>query len=558
MLSAKPKTEPIRIRKSFLSSSSSSPPKKDGSLEQQTAHRQAILGRRKTSTKMHTRRRTFDSIGSSSVSSAASVTSTNFAPEVNSIKERSSSMERRDSDEPEGRQSFSPESFANLSLNSESKSRSSEGGAILQSVSDGHLMDSSGNMKKKKEKRPSFVNDVLRKISGVSSKLFSTHVNESDDGNADGSNLTLPSTPTAPLTISTSWQATTENEAQNRQQSPISPAGKYLDKLVNKDQPMEKIPPINSNNTDNKVRLYNTPERKKSVTAAQRDSKKKFKIEFNTHSRTGAYHANEDRFLAYTDVTTRNKMIIGEHESETPYTSLFGVFDGHGGAACSEWCAQNMGSIFNSSVYNTDIEDTATSLKMALAETTLTAENDFCRWGLQTGDDSGACSLLVGLRGHFIGVAAAGDCQAVMCYENGRKIKKLNKPHRSGDSDEKQRIYKAGGYVKRGRVMSVLEPSRTIGDLDVKKMCEKAVIAEPFVDAFDYEVYLGRMQEIPTYIILASDGVFDVMDGKNAARIVNKVLMKEPRSPQCARILCNEAKRMGSDDDITAIICFLE
>ena len=112
--------------------------------------------------------------------------------------------------------------------------------------------------------------------------------------------------------------------------------------------------------------------------------------------------------------------------------------------------------------------------------------------------------------------------------------------------------------MKRGRVMSVLEPSRTIGDLDVKKMCEKAVIAEPFVDAFDYEVYLGRMQEIPTYIILASDGVFDVMDGKNAARIVNKVLMKEPRSPQCARILCNEAKRMGSDDDITAIICFLE
>ena len=164
------------------------------------------------------------------------------------------------------------------------------------------------------------------------------------------------------------------------------------------------------------------------------------------------------------------------------------------------------------------------------------------------------------MREHVIGVASAGDCQAVMVYENGRKIKKLNKPHRSGDSAEKQRIYAAGGYVKRGRVMSVLEPSRTIGDLDVKKMCSGAVIAEPFVDAFEYKEYLGKMKEIPAYLILASDGVFDVLDGKSAAKIVNNILLtsSNPRNPICAKILCNEAKRHGNDDDITAVVVFLE
>ena len=126
------------------------------------------------------------------------------------------------------------------------------------------------------------------------------------------------------------------------------------------------------------------------------------------------------------------------------------------------------------------------------------------------------------------------------------------------DAEERQRIYQAGGYVKRGRVMGVLEPSRTIGDLDVKKMCDKAVIAEPYVDAFNFEEYLGKMVDIPAYVILASDGVFDVMDGKTCAKIVNKMLAYENRSGDCAKILCDEAKKRGSDDDITAVVVFLE
>jgi len=87
----------------------------------------------------------------------------------------------------------------------------------------------------------------------------------------------------------------------------------------------------------------------------------------------------------------------------------------------------------------------------------------------QIRDDSGACSLLVALRSHSFAVASAGDCQGVLVYENGTRYKELTTPHRAGDRLEKQRIYAAGGFVKRGRVMGVLEPSRTIGGERAKR-----------------------------------------------------------------------------------------
>ena len=41
-------------------------------------------------------------------------------------------------------------------------------------------------------------------------------------------------------------------------------------------------------------------------------------------------------------------------------------------------------------------------------------------------------------------------------------------PSKAEDPEERARIAAAGGTVTNGRVMGVLEPSRAIGDLDLK------------------------------------------------------------------------------------------
>jgi serine/threonine protein phosphatase PrpC len=54
---------------------------------------------------------------------------------------------------------------------------------------------------------------------------------------------------------------------------------------------------------------------------------------------------------------------------------------------------------------------------------------------------------------------------------------KLSVPHRS--RNEVARITAAGGVVVNNRAFGVLEPSRSIGDIDVKGYCAGAVVAEP-------------------------------------------------------------------------------
>lgn len=66
-------------------------------------------------------------------------------------------------------------------------------------------------------------------------------------------------------------------------------------------------------------------------------------------------------------------------------------------------------------------------------------------------------------------VYAVGDSKAVFVRGDGT-IEQLTYDHRSDNPAEKTRIIRAGGYVTRGYVFGMLQPSRSIGDYDVKSV----------------------------------------------------------------------------------------
>ena len=69
---------------------------------------------------------------------------------------------------------------------------------------------------------------------------------------------------------------------------------------------------------------------------------------------------------------------------------------------------------------------------------------------------------------------------------------------------ESTRIRRAGGRVLHGRLDGILEPSRTIGDLDVKDKGNTGLIATP-------EMRKGKIEQDKLYVfVLASDGLWDV------------------------------------------------
>ena len=105
-------------------------------------------------------------------------------------------------------------------------------------------------------------------------------------------------------------------------------------------------------------------------------------------------------------------------------------------------------------------------------------------------------------------------------------------------------VTKAGATVMFGRVYGVLEPSRTIGDPDVKRMGPAgAVSATPSSS-------VTQLGSGGSMLLLASDGLFDVLTGPEAMEIA----MKAGRSGGCpCAAVTSAARQLGSTDDIGAV-----
>merc|ERR1712093_358686 len=88
---------------------------------------------------------------------------------------------------------------------------------------------------------------------------------------------------------------------------------------------------------------------------------------------------------------------------------------------------------------------------------------------------------------------------------------------KAGAAHEKKRIRDAGGIVINGRIEG-LEPSRTIGDFDVKMRLPEGVISiTPEIRRME----LPRGQETSQgLLVMATDGVWDVLSGQDIVSLL--------------------------------------
>ncbi|KAJ8430218.1 hypothetical protein Cgig2_006726 [Carnegiea gigantea] len=203
---------------------------------------------------------------------------------------------------------------------------------------------------------------------------------------------------------------------------------------------------------------------------------------------------------------------------------LFGVFDGHGGARAAEYVKQHLFS--NLIKHPKFISDT----KSAIADAYSRTDSEFLKSDNSQNRDAGSTASTAILVGDRLLVANVGDSRAVIC--------------RGGEdqSDERQRIEDAGGFVMWAgtwRVGGVLAVSRAFGD----KLLKQYVVADP-------EIQEEKVDSSLEFLILASDGLWDVVSNEEAVAMVKPIQDSE----EAAKRLMQEAYQRGSADNITCVV----
>jgi protein phosphatase 1L len=224
--------------------------------------------------------------------------------------------------------------------------------------------------------------------------------------------------------------------------------------------------------------------------------------------------------------------------------SLFGIFDGHGGDKASQFCADWMSAyIRNDESYPYDL---GYSMKNAFT----TVDKDVVNSGMPDGTTACAVTMVGGRR---VVCANAGDSRAIIVRRDG-SIVRLSRDHKPGIPDETRRISDLGGrviYWGRWRVEGLLAVSRSIGDASLKPY----ITAEPEICEYD----IGKED---LFLVISSDGVWDVMDNEEAAHVIiasscamhnGKLLVDTDRFKWAARNLCEHARSCGSTDNFSVI-----
>ncbi|XP_029922597.1 integrin-linked kinase-associated serine/threonine phosphatase 2C isoform X2 [Myripristis murdjan] len=244
--------------------------------------------------------------------------------------------------------------------------------------------------------------------------------------------------------------------------------------------------------------------------------------------------------------------------------SYFAVFDGHGGARASRFAAEHLHHTLAAKFPSGEPDNLDKLLKKCLLDTFRQTDDDFLKKASSQkpawkDGSTATCVLVVD---DVVYVANLGDSRAVLCRMEGGGAERravtlaLSKEHNPTIYEERMRIQRAGGTVRDGRVLGVLEVSRSIGDGQYKRC---GVISTP-------DLRRCQLTANDRFIILACDGLFKVFSADEAVRFVLNILQEgavekkaglteeEARFEAACQRLANEAVRRGCADNVTVIL----
>jgi serine/threonine protein phosphatase PrpC len=285
------------------------------------------------------------------------------------------------------------------------------------------------------------------------------------------------------------------------------------------------------------------------------------------YTATNARPYQEDRAVIKLNLHEKQDVTATETEHfDRHKIDLLFVADGHGGHNISESVAKMLPPYFyKAMILEDNVPKPTAKYNEYIISTFDKVQNELnAKHNKSTEQGTTVCMVLIyEYKGKkFISSVSAGDSRAASC-DQLLFARALTLDHKPDAPREYHRIMAAGGKVERGgadvaRVNGVLAVSRSMGDFDNKV----GVIHTP-----DIQHILGDQK----FIVIATDGLWDVMNNQQVIDFVlyalfdmvkNNTFQIRSRTKKekdnIAYRLAEEAIRLGSEDNITIIIYFID
>ncbi|KAM7477212.1 hypothetical protein LguiB_024455 [Lonicera macranthoides] len=229
--------------------------------------------------------------------------------------------------------------------------------------------------------------------------------------------------------------------------------------------------------------------------------------------------------------------------------SFYGVFDGHGGKGAAQFVRDHLPRVI--------VEDADFPIELEKVVTRSFVETDaaFAKsCSLESSLSSGTTALTAMILGRSLLVANAGDCRAVLS-QHGVAIE-MSKDHRPCSDSERTRVESLGGFIDDGYLNGQLGVTRALGNWHIKGLKEEfgervgPLSAEP-------ELKLITLTKEDEFLIIGSDGIWDVFRSQNAVDFVRRRLQEHNDAKLCCKEAVEEAIKRGATDNLTVVIvCF--
>ena len=284
-------------------------------------------------------------------------------------------------------------------------------------------------------------------------KLAASHLNLNKTANLD------PVTQNQPSHLIIQQKQQQKHQHHHQQQ----PHQKYHQQPVQQQNPKTKVEenitntiamippqPIQNQNQPQEKLKTAQPNTKKSATfmtvksLANLEYNEYPQAEYSSHSFNNIAGYAFNSYNGFVKNYNEDMLKVEFKEEGNLHISYFGVFDGHGGDACSKFLKKNMHTyLFNSSHFPKEpIEATRDAFK--------TADTEFKKIAIQNNklvDKSGSCAVMALIINNMIYAINLGDSRALYSRKGGQEFYQITRDHKPNDQKEKARIEKAGGNV---------------------------------------------------------------------------------------------------------------